>query len=582
MKKVAIFILLIIMLSALVACTATPKEPSKPSQPTKPNDTPDDTDDDGVVVKFVADQGAFADGKTSLKIKPDENGKVTINSEPRRDGYAFCGWYDGEEEFDPSTNFTENKTFTAKYVSGATDKVYDALFNENSIVAIDINMSDAEWKKLNQDYIDFRNKNSKSPIYRVANGVTISIDDGNGVLNYYYEEVGVRMKGNTSRHEFYNNNGFYDNVHLKLSFKQTFDDTDDGYKSNELKVWTDETKRAERKARTFGGMEKIDIKYNSTFDETYVRELYAMKLFRDNGILAPNVTLCSLTALEKNETTKNMGVYRIHEPIDEAFIARRLNENKVGDLWKCTYTTTGPADLTNYDLDKRIGVEDELKGLFYSYDKKTNKKKDKTTGLRDFSSLINFIQAINANNADYEKLIDVDYFAKFEAVNYILGNPDCIRNNYNNYYLYFRADGKAIIIPYDYDRCLGLTEQWNPTGSANMHVTPYTRTPAGAGGGQNNPLYKNLIDKGAPTTSGSALMRYRQNLITLSNSEALSVTAFAAYENNFKTKYGKYTATAISTNSLAFDVTSTGNVSFANYMQTKLKTLNDNIDNYNA
>ena len=575
MKKIAIFILLAVMIFALAACGLIDIN--------KPDNGDDNTDNNDnkteVVLTFDTGSGAFADGKTSVNVTADDNGKVTMTNEPRRDGYAFNGWYNGDKKFDPSAKYTTGQTFTASYVSGADNNVYEKLFDEASTVSIDINMSDAEWKKLNQDHIDFQNKGGKSPIYRMANSVTISIDG----LRYYFEEVGVRMKGNTSRHQFYNDNGFFDNVHLKLSFKQTFDDEEDGYKPEELKVWTDKNKRDERKARTLGGMEKIDIKYNSTFDDTYVREMYAMKMFRDNGILAPYITLCSLTALEKDTTSRNLGVYRIHEPIDEAFIERRLHENKVGDLWKCTYSVKGPADLTNYDLDNRVGVEDELKGQFYSYDKKTNKKKDKTTGLRDLSSIKNLIVALNESNANYEQLIDVDYFVKFEAINYILGNPDCIRNNYNNYYLYFRADGKAIIIPYDYDRCLGLTS-WNPTGSANMNIEPYTRSVAATGGQQYNPLYKNLIDKGAPTGEGSALMRYRLNLIAMSKSQGFTAAAFNAYKDNYKAKYAQYTATAISKNCIAFDATNMGNVhnvSFAEYITTKLQTLNNNIDNYN-
>ncbi|MDE6586238.1 MAG: CotH kinase family protein [Clostridia bacterium] len=534
-------------------------------------------DTDGIIT-FSAGQGLFADGKSSIKVNPDGNGKVTFDGEPRLDGYAFAGWYSGEEQFDVSSSYTEEQTFTAKYVYGGEDAVYTALFEQNAQVGIDIDMSDKEWKKLNQDYKDFADKGGKSPIYRLADSVTVTIDG----LNYYYEEVGVRMKGNTSRHEFYGDNGFFNNVHMKLSFKQTFDDPDDGYTQDELKKWDDQAKRDERKARTLGGMEKIDIKYNSTADETYVREMYAMKMFRDNGIYAPNVTLCSLTALEKDGAKKNLGVYRIHEPVDEAFISRRTGEKKVGDLWKCTYSKKGPADLTNCDLDNRVGVEDELKGKFYSYDKKTNKKKDKVTGLRDLSSIKDFIAAINNEEADFDSLIDVDYFAKFEAVNYVLGNPDCIRNNYNNYYLYFRADGKAIIIPYDYDRCLGITKDWNPTGSANMYVKPYTRTVAANGEGQNNPLYKYLIDKGAPYGEGSVLMKYRQNLLDLTSNEGFTTSAFNAYKDSYKARYAKYTATAISSNGLSFDDNNIGNVSYQQYIETKFQTLNEHIDKYRA
>ena len=114
-----------------------------------------------------------------------------------------------------------------------------------------------------------------------------------------------------------------------------------------------------------------------------------------------------------------------------------------------------------------------------------------------------------------------------------------------------------------------------------MQVTPFTRTVAATGGQQVNPLYVNLIDKGAPTAVGSALMRYRQNLIILSDSQALTAKAFNEYKDNFKLKYAEFTATATTSNSLTFDDTQTGNVPYATYIQTKLKTLSDNIDNYN-
>lgn len=534
-----------------------------------------------VTVKFLAGDGAFRDGKNGFTAVADADGHVSMTVDPVYDGHAFDGWYDGAKKFDPSESFGESKTFTAKYVSGNTDEVYSALFDEQSIVGIDMDMSDAEWKKLDRDHTDFKNKGGKSPIYRLADSVTISIYSGGKKLDYYYEEVGVRMKGNTSRRNFYSDSGFYNNIHMKLSFKQTFDDVDDGYSESELKVWEDLDARAARKDRMFGGMEKIDIKYNSTSDETYVRELYAMKLFRENGVVAPNVTLCSLTALEKDSVKKNLGVYRIHEPIDETFVARKFGDETAGDLWKCTYTGKGPADMTNYDLDNRVGVEDELKGEFYSYDKKTNKKKDKETGLRDFSSIKNFINAVNNNGADISQYLDTDNFAKFEAVNYILGNPDCIRNNYNNYYLYFRkSDGKAVVIPYDYDRCLGITKDWDPTGSASMYVKPFDGNIAANGSGQNNPVYKKLICQGAPYGEGSTLDLYRTELLRLASSAQVTAESFNAYVSAYSAKYGNVPASALGSNSLRFGADNTGNVSYGNYMTTKLQTLTENIDNY--
>ncbi len=553
-----------------------PFDPPPEDDPIKPGD---------ISVTFDTAEGEFAEGKTSVTLKVGNDGKVTLEQQPYRDGYAFDGWYNGTVKYNPDTVYTATQTFTAKYSYGGDDVVYTALFDENSTVGIQINMSDAEWKKLDAD----KDAYQKSPIYRYADNVVITIKQADdGVKNYYYEGVGVRMKGNTSRHKFYNGDGFYNAIHMKLSFKETFDDVEDGYKSDELYDWGDDTDgRKFRKDRTLGGMTKIDIKYNSTLDETYIRELYAMRLFRDNGIYAPNITLGSVYALEKDSDLKNLGVYRIHEPIDEQFIARHI-ETTVGDLYKCTWGNSScGADLT-YDewLESRVGVNDELKNELYAYEKKTNKKKDKTTGLRDFSSILTFIENINDRDGEIRQYIDEDYFAAFEAVNYILGNPDCIRNHANNYYLYFRkSDGKAIFIPYDYDRCLGNIT-WNPANGM-LDMQPFTRqtTIDEFGRAQRNPLYIRLIDKGAPYDAGSVLMKYRSNLLTVADSDMLKIGLYNALKDKYRAHYGKYTATAIGGkdgNNQGFDDNSANNISVSDYITAKLKVLRDNIDNYKA
>ena len=70
MKKIVIIVLFAVMLVALTACI-----------PVAP---PSDTGSD-VVITFSTEQGAFANGETSKKVKPDVNGKVAINDEPRLD-----------------------------------------------------------------------------------------------------------------------------------------------------------------------------------------------------------------------------------------------------------------------------------------------------------------------------------------------------------------------------------------------------------------------------------------------------------------------------------------------------------------
>lgn len=532
----------------------------------------------GGVVKltFNTGDGAFISGGNSVVL--DGNGNtsaLTSKGDPRLSGYAFAGWYNGTQLYDASKKYTKSTTFTAKYDSGAESVVYDALFDEGSTVKIAIDMSDAQWKKLNQDYIDFGNGNGKSPIYRMADWVTISIEEDDGTTrDYWYDEVGIRMKGNTSRRTFYGDDGFYANVHYKISFKQTFDDEVE-YKADERKTWNDKDARKARKNRLFGGMEKFDVKYNKNEDDTYCRDIYAMKMFRENGIIVPDTSLCAITARNKGNDFINLGVYTIYEAVDETMLLRHLPDDADGDLYKCSWGSGNiGADLTLSSMSS-IGVENELNYEFYTYDKKTNKKKGHT-------NLENFITAINQENPNFANLIDEDYFAKFEAVNYLLGNPDCIRNNKNNYYIYFRKDGRAIFIPYDYDRCLGITKDYNPDGSACTNLAPFTRSTANDGnsGSQANPLYVKLIDKSAPYGEGSVLMKYRANLISIANGNMFNITAFNNFKNSYASRYGSLVNGALGTNNVAFGDNRGGNMSVENYINAKKNTLNNNIDNY--
>ena len=219
---------------------------------------------DGVLITFDADGGRFATGQSVVAVRADENGTVKISAQPVKSGYAFDGWYSGGERFDATLSYSTEKTFTARYVSGDSDEVYDALFAESSLVSVKIDMSDGEWKKLSDDVDKFR----KSPIYRFADSVTITVSADGYKREYYYDEVGVRLKGNTSRRKFYGDDGFYASAHFKLSFKQTFDDEDE-YEPEERKVWTDDAARAARKDIRRHGENRRQVEFHRG---RYVRE----------------------------------------------------------------------------------------------------------------------------------------------------------------------------------------------------------------------------------------------------------------------------------------------------------------------
>jgi len=105
---------------------------------------------------------------------------------------------------------SESKAPDAEYLS-EEEQLFNKMFDINTYVKIEIDISNEELMKIEEDYNVYRNLNSKSPIYRKADKVTFTIGDE----KYEIEEVGIRMKGNTSRTSFYSEEeGMHDLVHF--------------------------------------------------------------------------------------------------------------------------------------------------------------------------------------------------------------------------------------------------------------------------------------------------------------------------------------------------------------------------------
>ena len=442
------------------------------------------------------------------------------------------------------------------------------LFSADVRVELRIDISDEQLSLLQSDYEHYSSFGSKSPIYRKANlYVKMTLPDGS-VKERFIEEVGVRMKGNTSRTDFYNSHdGIYNLIHLKVAFDQTFDD--EGYYGSSAKVWASSEARKERKSRTFATLEKIDLRWNKEDDATYIREIYSYDAYREMGVLAPHVNLASV-----DMGGEHLGVYTINEPVDKIFLEKNLPEElQGGDLYKCGWGMGGGA---SFSTSSSIGIEDEDACLFYSYDLKTNKKTSTHQALK------NFITEINKSSITKERiaeLIDIDNFISFAAISWFLGNPDDLRNNYNNYYLYFTPQGKAMFIPYDYDRSMGISHDWNPTGHGMTKDDPLTKE-MGAGGRQNNPVYLKTVVKG-----GFYVNEYKDRLSEIACSTLFSNARFTDRYERAKKLYGNLTQPSKNFYNMGghhtyFDINITadpsdnnGNISFSDYMSLKLETL---------
>ena len=460
------------------------------------------------------------------------------------------------------------------------EQLYLQLFDSKNKIEVELDMPDYELQKMQDDYDRYAEMGSKSPIYRKGN-VTVTITNADCTVAYRIPEVGIRMKGNTSRTDFYNaEEGIYNFIHLRLDFQETFED--ETYYGSERTVWEDEEKLQARKDRTFATLEKLELRWNKNNDSTYLREDYAYEIYRSEGILAPN---CNLSVFTWNDA--RMGIYVLVEPIDKVFIERNLpEEDWDGDLYKCGWTWL-PVTFTS---QKSIGIEDEDKGEFYTYDLKTNKKTSQHESLK---KLLSGLNSGNVTKESFASLVDVDYFLRYAAVSYFLGNPDDLRNNFNNCYIYFRkSTGKMIVIPYDYDRCLGVTVDYNPSGHAMTAEDPFSDQAEGKSDGpgkQESPLFLLSVVKG-----GFYVKEYADVLEQVAANELLKPDSFATRYHATAALYSKdvtpeRTLHNAQTDDYSFDINHTdsasggSNMSFKDYITAKMNAFRrymNNVDQY--
>lgn len=495
--------------------------------------------------------------------KPDKEEETTKEEQPTK------------EDNPTPTPEVDDKLPSGSVINIDTDKlpyteeqIYSQLFDINNKIEIDVDISDKTLEQLQEDYYDYSSWGSKSPIYRKAD-LNITITTSSDSYTYHIDDIGIRMKGNTSRTEFYNDEeGVYNLIHFKVDFQETFDDEE--YYSWDATDWgSDDDGRDARKDRTFATLEKLEFKWNRNDDGSYIREYYAYEFYRASGVLAPHTNLTSFDLGDLHQ-----GVFMMYEPVDKIFIEKYVAEaDQGGDLYKCGWTYSG----AGFFRDSSIGIENEDNGEFYNYDLKTNKKTS------DNEALKNLLTVVNSNKVTKEQIagvIDINNFLLFEACSYFVGNPDDVRNNYNNYYIYFNSSSnKMVFIPYDMDRCFGVTCGWNPTGDGMTTVSPFSKYAAGANQNQANPLYIKTVDEG-----GYYVKEYAEVLEQISQSEWLTADKFnsiytIAY-NNYKndTTPNKAFYNAEGYNFKFSNNSDSHNMTFSQYISVKLETYYNHKD----
>jgi hypothetical protein len=380
--------------------------------------------------------------------------------------------------------------------------------------------------------------------------------------NYVFDEVGIRQKGNIfSRGPFLNEESRLERpFHFRLSFDETYDEDFYG-PLNLQKTWqrTDPAYQSRRERRFFG-MKSLEFKWNRSNDPSLVNQIYASNLFKSHGVVTPHSTLATLSLQTENQGHE-VGIYTINEAIDDIFIARHFQPaHAKGDLYKALWPNqlllSQMASLNSFTneyefIPSMVGVENTEEFYHPVYDLKTNRR---TSQHKQLMTLVQTLATLNRLPTPEERLeslnriVDVDRFLMYVAVSYLTGNPDDMRNNMNNTYIYFDSiTNKAHFIPYDLDWSLGIT--WDSDITEKMYKKSPLSTRNSYDQTIRNPLYWYTILTGQQNeaTLYPLIGNYRQAYIDLVLriylEESFSIQAYQTVYTTKSNLYRSYSTT---------------------------------------
>ena len=411
----------------------------------------------------------------SVKIELDDSKSVIKSTSPNTVASSII------TEDDLSQLYTEKFTKELNPEYDSRTESLDNIFNPDALGQMVLVFDRSEWNK-HLSYCDHDLSHEESVKVK---GFYFTKDN----KEWFFNDIGFRIRGNTSRRRPQLGNGAGNNDYVQAHFALDFEE------------WL--PKGEDKKLADC--MKGIILKRFKD-DATYSREVYAYNLFRQNGIwIAPRAAYTTLKIqIDEGDgtfETVDYGVYAMVEEIKKQFLKERtekegggyLSSNKE-NLWKCLWKSGNGPNFVKDDAHS-IGEEevsftfaDEdrtiIKGSTnktYDYDYKGDKDlEDGRTQILAFmeelNNLPNCTDGVN-DSADKEKIAKFynekmagDLFLRTYAINVVLGMWDDYWINNNNFYFYFDEDEKAYFIPYDYDNSLGVCHLGVDAGKAN----PYT------------------------------------------------------------------------------------------------------------
>lgn len=324
-----------------------------------------------------------------------------------------------------------NPDWSTESHSNDADPNYTVVFPQDKVNTLEISMTKETWQEIRTDMISV--KGSDFGVGGTQQGGGGIMPGGGGVpggvnsttepkyvsvtLKFNgktWNNVGFRLKGNSSLTSIWRG-GIY-----KLPFRMQFDEFEDKY--------------PEIKNQRLYGFKEVSM--SPAFkDNSLIREKVAADIFRMAGIPAAQTAFYKVY-INFGDGLKYCGVYTMIEAIEDTMLKSQFGEEK-GNLYKPEST------FQNFSQAQ--------------FEKKNNEETP------DWSDVQATITALNASTRtsnptlwreNLEKVLNVDHFVKWLAVNTTLVSWDTYGAMAHNHYLYNHSSKKLLWIPWDNNEAL--------------------------------------------------------------------------------------------------------------------------------
>ncbi|MBO5352592.1 MAG: CotH kinase family protein [Lachnospiraceae bacterium] len=316
----------------------------------------------------------------------------------------------------------------------AENGTYRAYFLEDTIQTVSI--------EIEENNLNYLLQNALEEPYVMTNSVTI----GDVTLGY----CGLKTKGSfTLEHSVTENEGS-DRFSFTISFGKYIKKKEYGEKQN------------------FFGCDKISFN-NFFFDKTMMKEFFALKLLDEMGLPTPQYGLAKLYI-----NGNYYGVYAMVEAMDHSILERYYGVDKdelssylckpEGTNFLYEAIAEDPSPLWEQDEDTLKDVEDMLPTVT-EWVRRLNCLSEGT----DFEG-----NELDVNSGEYLQLLnqvlDTDEVVKYFAVHSWLCQMDNMFVGQKNFGLYVDQNGRALLVPWDYDLSFGCYYPSTAETTANYDI----------------------------------------------------------------------------------------------------------------